>query len=277
MKKNDAGMLLAIDIGNSTIGLGLFPDANRPDSLLIRKLALKPALTAAAIKKAVAAMLPKAGAPASSPGRTGTRIGAIVSSVAPSFNSRVIRALGAFCSKPLLLDHRISGLRFRVLRPEAAGPDRLANAVAACGMSGRPAAVADFGTATTITAVGRNRTFLGGAIMPGIDTMLESLALKTAKLPALAAGRPESALGRDTAAAIRSGVVIGTAGAVMHIIENIEEETGLHFDLFVTGGRADLLAPFITHAHTLAPNLVFEGLRLAWLSKKSKGQIAGII
>jgi type III pantothenate kinase len=138
-------------------------------------------------------------------------------------------------------------------------------------MSGQPSAVIDFGTATAISVVGRHRAFLGGAILPGIDIMLNSLASKTAKLPALDAEWPETALGRDTASAIKSGVVLGSAGAVIHIIENIEEETGLRLDLVVTGGRAELVSPFLEHAHILAPNLVFEGMRLVYRATKSPG------
>jgi type III pantothenate kinase len=271
MKKSDAKKLLAVDIGNSTIGFGLFLDMTDPDSLLIRKIALTPALTAAAIKKVIAEIMSSVNAPGSSSKPAKIKIGAIISSVVPSINSRVIRAMEDYSRKPVLLDHRVSGLKFKSPCPESIGSDRLANAVAAYAMSGQPSAVIDFGTATSISVVGRKRAFLGGAILPGIDIMLNSLASKTAKLPALDAGWPETALGRDTAAAIRSGVVFGSAGAVIHIIKNIEEETGLRLDLVVTGGRAELVSPFLEHAHTLAPSLVFEGMRFVYRAIKSPG------
>jgi type III pantothenate kinase len=271
MKKSAAKKLLAVDIGNSTIGFGLFLDMTDPDSLLIRKMALKTALTAAAIKKVIAEMLQAVSVPASPSKAPGLKIGAIVSSVVPSVNSRVIRALEDYTRKPMLLDYRVSGLTFKTPSPESIGSDRLANAVAAYAMSGQPSVVIDFGTATAISAVGGNRVFLGGAILPGIDIMLNSLASKTSKLPALDAEWPETALGRDTASAIKSGVVIGSAGAVIHIIESIEEETGLRLKLVVTGGRAELVSPFLEHAHTFAPNLVFEGMRLVYRAAKSPG------
>jgi type III pantothenate kinase len=268
MKTIGSNMLLAIDIGNSTIGIGLYIDATNPESLLIRKVALKPAATAATIKRAFTELLSAASASASSPVSKQRKVGVIIASVVPSVTKRIIKALPVACLKPLMLDHKTSGLRFNVPHPETIGADRLANAVAAWGINQRPTAVIDFGTATTITVIGTDMTFLGGTIMPGIDTMLKSLAVRTAQLPRLYADAPESALGRDTAAAIRSGVVIGTAGAVMHIIETLEDESGLSLPIVVTGGRAALISPFIEHAHTLATTLVFDGMRSAHLAKK---------
>jgi|WetSurMetagenome_2_1015567.scaffolds.fasta_scaffold00686_7 type III pantothenate kinase len=264
--KKGRNSLLALDIGNSTIGLGLFRNDTDHDSLLTGKLALTRTSFEGSLCKTISTMVDEACA--SLADRTGTVKGlsVIVSSVVPAFNPKVIRAVKKFCSEPFFIDHKSSGLNFRTPFPDKIGADRIANAVAGFSITHKPTAIMDFGTATTISVVGGKRTFMGGAIMPGMDIMAASLASGTAKLPCINIDRPECALGTDTASAITSGIVIGTAGAVMKIVSSIEKETGLRLRLIITGGRAGVISSFLERPHLVIPDLIFEGLRLIHVS-----------
>jgi type III pantothenate kinase len=258
--KKIAGALLALDIGNSTIGLGLYPDRAKPETLLTRKLSLSKAEKGNLLGKEIERLL--AEAPSAGPGnRSPWKMGAIISSVVPGANRSLVSAVKKYCARPLLVDHSMSGLKFMISNPEKTGSDRIANAVAGFGLTGKPTAVIDFGSATTITVVSARKQFMGGAILPGLDMMAKALASGTAKLPDVEIERPDEALGSDTSSAIRSGIVLGTAGAVMKIVSSIEEETGLEFCIIITGGRAEIVSPFLERSHLSVPALIFEGLR----------------
>jgi type III pantothenate kinase len=261
MKKKD-NALLAIDIGNSTVRLGLFPNETDPEFLLTGTLASKRAITERRLRKEIVRLLAESSESDQDNISFGRQIGVIISSVVPGINQKVINAIKKFCSRPLFVDHRSAGLKFKMPCPEKVGADRIANAVAGFNITGKPTAVIDFGSATTISIVGKRKTFMGGAIMPGLDMMADILESKTAKLPDIEIVRPYKALGSDTDSAIISGIVLGTAGAVMKIILSIEEETALQLCVIITGGRSGLVSPFLERTHLAFPDLIFEGLRL---------------
>ena len=117
-------------------------------------------------------------------------------------------------------------------------------AAGAYAIYGGPVAVVDFGTATTITIVGKNADFIGGSIMPGIGLMNDVLEQRTSKLTKVPLEQPGPALGTDTAGCIRSGLLRGTAGAVERVLDDIEKETGYMFRVVITGGYAHLVDAF---------------------------------
>jgi len=262
MKKS----LLAIDAGNSTVGLGFFPVCTASQPLLMRKISVGRKITENMLRKEIAGLLAEASITGADLKASREKIGLIISSVAPELNRRILNSAGRFSSKPFFVDHLSSGLVFKIPAPEKAGADRIVNAVAAFSLTGKPAAVIDFGTATTITIVGPKKEFIGGAIMPGLDMMAKALASGTAQLPDTDISRPDRALGVDTSSAIKSGIALGSAGAAMKIISSIEEETGLELRLIITGGRAGIISPFLERAHSVVPGLIFEGLRLIYNS-----------
>jgi type III pantothenate kinase len=265
-------MLIAVDIGNSNIGFGLFPDPLKNASLIVRKAHSDPACTSVFYEMILAQMIKEThtdNKPAS--------ISAIVASVVPARNPVINVTLASFCEKrPLYVSPRInSGLTFGVKEPFKLGSDRIANAVAGINYNkGRPTAILDFGTATTITVVGKKSSLLGGAILPGVSLMLKALNCGTAKLPLVstdAAGG--KALGKDTASAIRSGVLYGTAGAAEKLIKMMEKELEFKLQLLLTGGNAPLISSFLNRSFTLRPHLTFEGLRLLYLMNKRQTRI----
>src|SRR5208337_3176457 len=264
-------MLIGVDIGNSNIGFGLFPDPLRSASLTVRKVDTHPARTSVFYEKVIAQMIKE------TPGNMPPTISAVVASVVPSRNTIINKTLASFCKKrPLYVSAGInSGLTFSVIEPFKLGADRIANAVAGINCNkGRPTAVLDFGTATTVTVVGKKSALLGGAILPGISIMLKALNTGTAKLPLVSTDAlGEKALGKDTASSIISGVLYGTAGAAEKLIKIMEKELEFKLQLLLTGGNAPLISSFINRAFTLHPHLTFEGLRLLYLMNKRQAKV----
>ncbi|HMK61606.1 MAG TPA: type III pantothenate kinase [Dissulfurispiraceae bacterium] len=255
-----AKALLAIDIGNSTIGFGLYPDATANKILAIEKLQLTRITSSAFTEHFISDFLLKH---CRIPKPATRYISVAISSVAPKFNNAVSKAVQRFCAAPLIITPSTeTGLSLDVKHPEKLGTDRIANALAGYTQVRKPVAVVDLGTATTITVVGRGARLLGGAIMPGIQTMIGSLACKTSLLPLVAPAKPRSALGKDTSSAIISGTVNGTAAAIIYIQSRIEKEIDTKLALILTGGHAALLSPLLSKKHLLIPSLIFEGIRL---------------
>ena len=263
-------MLIAVNIGNSNIGFGLFPDPLHSTSLIVRKVPTHPARTSGFYKKIIAQMIKETHTE-----NIPRSISAIVASVVPARNAAINKPLASFCRKrPLYVSAGInSGLTFSVKEPFKLGADRIANAVAGINCNkGRPTAVLDFGSATTITVVGKKSALLGGAIFPGIYLMLKALNSGTAKLPLVSTDALEKALGTDTASSIISGIIYGTAGAVEKLIIMMEKELKIKLQLVLTGGNAPLVSSFISRAFILRPHLTFEGLRLIYLLNTGKRQ-----
>jgi type III pantothenate kinase len=264
-------MLLAIDIGNSTIGLGMFLNPEKSKKLFIKKIPTHPAQSAERYKKIIAEIIEHF---THSP-----KIDAIISSVVPSLNQPITSAIKSICCKePLIVSHKLeSGLISNAAHPEKIGADRIANAVAGFHYFKRPVAIIDFGTATTVTVVSPKKShdflgmpvFLGGTIMPGIQLMQKALYSGTAKLPLISLKKPKKVLGEDTTSSIASGIINGTAGAVESLIRNMEKELGFRLKLVLTGGHAKLMSHLIQRDYILIPNLTFEGLRLIYLKVTS--------
>jgi type III pantothenate kinase len=260
-------MLIAVDIGNSNIGFGLFPDPLQSRSLTVRETPSHPARSSDFYKKLIAQMIKKART-VNVPDQS---ISAIVASVVPARNTALKNALASFCKGRQLSVNagRNCGLTFVVKEPFKLGADRIANAVAGVTYNkGRPTAVVDFGTATTITVVGTRFTLLGGAILPGVSLMRETLHSGTAKLPNISLDALQNALGKDTASSIASGIVYGTAGAVEKIIKMMEKELEFKLQLVLTGGNAGFMSSFINRSFSLRPHLTLEGLRLIYIANK---------
>ncbi len=148
--------------------------------------------------------------------------------------------------------------------PTSAGADRLANAVAGIHLYGTPLIVVDFGTATTLDVVSREGVFLGGAILPGVELMLDSLAGRTARLPHVAPDEEPAPIGRTTIECMRSGVILGTVGAIEYLISRTKGLLGDGVHVVATGGLAEPMARLCPQISVVNPFLTLEGLRLIW-------------
>ena len=144
--------------------------------------------------------------------------------------------------------------------PEQIGADRLANAVAAHARYGAPAIVIDFGTAVTFDVIGSPASYLGGAIAPGLASMTDNLAKRTALLPQIELEEPASAIGKSTVHAMQIGAVLGYRGMIREILAGICQDLVGEPAIVATGGDAALIArglPAIAH---LDPDLTMEGI-----------------
>ncbi len=264
-------MLLAIDIGNSTIGIGLFLDPSKKKNLLTKKICSHPVQAPEKYKKIFSEFVKTQISSAKNSAHKIDALDAIVSSVVPALDQPVIKALKNICGKnPLIVSHKLDcGISFDILKPETVGADRIANAVAGFDYFKKPVAVVDFGTATTITIVGKKQNLLGGAILPGIELMQKSLYSGTARLPFFSLKSNAAALGKNTESSINSGIIYGSAGAVEKIIKNMEKELHFRLKLALTGGHAGLITGLIERDHIVSPHLTFEGLRLIHINNRT--------
>ncbi|MFN8621723.1 MAG: type III pantothenate kinase [Chloroflexota bacterium] len=204
-------MTIAIDAGNSDLKLATvvdgrvgpverFPTADPPDPLVLAERI---------------AELGFEGPP--------RPIVALVS-VVPALTELVREAARVVGARLLIADAGTIPIAARVPHPGRVGSDRLLGAWGARLHHGAPLIVVDLGTATTVDAVDAAGDFVGGAILPGLRLALASLARGTAQLPEVRLSEPERAIGTDTAAAIRSGVVLGHLGAIRELVERFTGE-----------------------------------------------------
>lgn len=245
-------MLLTVDIGNTTINLGVFDQEK-----LIAHCSFP------ADKKKTVAQYGDSLLAWTAPHKISA---IIISSVVPPLTEIFTRATERYlCISPLLVTANLNlGLKIKYFVPEEVGVDRLINAVAAYHIYRRPLIIVDFGTATTFSAVSARGEYLGGAIAPGIKMSLDSLYKKTASLPLVELALPKNVIGRDTVTNIQSGIIYGFAGLATGIIDRMKVEFSSEAYVVATGGWALLIAkecPSIDEVDQLLP---LKGLRIIY-------------
>jgi len=248
-------MLLAFDVGNTTIAVGLFRGRKLVKSWKIKTDNDKTADEYGAV---LLDLIRIAGLAA------GKVTGAIISSVVPPLTSviedvcRTYFATTASVVGPGLK----TGMPILYENPLEVGADRITASVAAFEKYGGPLIVLDFGTATTFDAVSAKGEYLGGAIAPGIRISAEALYLKTARLPRIEIRKPKRAIGRTTVSSMQSGLYFGYIGLVTKTIEEIRKELGKDARVIATGGFGGQIASELTEIQAYEPDLVLEGLRI---------------
>jgi len=190
----------------------------------------------------------------------------IISSVVPPLEMAWREGISKYLDiEPMIVDSNVDlGIKVKYDIPAEVGADRLVNAVAAVHNYGSPVIVVDFGTAVTLDYVSSDRSYLGGAIAPGLLASVEALFGKTAKLPLVALESPKRAIGRSTSESMRSGIVIGYAGLIDGLVDRMSQEQKEEPKVIATGGHAETVARWSSRINIVDPNLTLEGLRLTY-------------
>lgn len=245
-------MILAADIGNSSVKVGLMEEGRCVASARTPS-GPDPRAAAETLWRQLEAFRAAHG-PASA---------AIVSSVVPDLTAPAEEVLAAMTgSAPLRLTHDTPlPVRNGYARPREAGLDRLAGAVGGMVLCGAPVIVVDAGTAVTVDVVSGDAVFLGGAILPGAELWSHALHDHTAALPCVAPEAPERVIGTTTVENIQSGIVHGLAGAVDRLVELARAELRhAEAPALLTGGAASLLAGRCRTIDRVEEHLVLMGL-----------------
>ncbi len=254
-------MLLAIDIGNTSINLGLFDG----DKLRFTwRLTTRTDRSADEYGSLVCTLLERRTVPISEV--TGAVLCSVVPPLASIFQEVCHKYLG---TSPLVIGPGIrTGVRISVDAPREVGSDRVVNAVAAHHLYGEPVIVIDFGTATTFDVVSGDGDYLGGAIAPGITIASEALFERTAMLPRIELTSPGQAIGRNTISAMQSGIIFGYVGLVEGLIKRIKQELHDKPRVIATGGYAYPLVKEIPAIEAVNLDLSLIGLHLIWEMNK---------
>lgn len=248
-------MLLAIDIGNSTVTFGIFESGK-----LISKFSILTILNQTA-KEIYSQIKTKINSDISN-----IFISTVVLELTESFKN-----LGEkyFNLEPVFVDSSFDfGLKINCFPAENLGSDRIVAAFAAVQKYKSPCIVCDFGTATTIDFVNSKNEFRGGIIAPGMKILANALHTKTSKLPEVEIIKPENVIGNSTQKAIQSGIYFGYIGLVDGIIRRMIEESDENPSIISTGGFAEIIAESSEFVKIIESNLTLEGLYL--LSQKLK-------
>jgi type III pantothenate kinase len=189
-----------------------------------------------------------------------------LASVVPPVTGKVVEACQRYLGQnPLVVDAGVkTGVRIRYEDPRAVGADRIVDAAAVQRFYGGPACVVDFGTATTFDGISKEGDYLGGAIAPGIGIAAEALFLRTAKLPRVDFQRPPTAIGRNTTHAMQSGLMFGYVALVEGMVVRFRAELGPDMKVIATGGLAEIIARETDVIQIIAPWLTLDGLRIVW-------------
>ncbi len=246
-------MLLAIDVGNTEVTLGLFHGRRLTRSF---RLSSETRRTADELTLVLAQVFPEL----ASRGEHA----AVIASVVPTATASYLEAARKFCGgEPLEVSSAIeTGVEVEYRDPESAGADRIANAAAALALYGAPIIIVDFGTATTFDVILRERRYVGGVIAPGIVTGAEHLIRRAARLSAFEIKAPRRVVGRSTEESLQSGVYYGAVGQVDAIVRRIAAEERIKPRVIATGGLASMIAAHSETIEKVDPDLTLHGLRI---------------
>jgi type III pantothenate kinase len=250
-------MLLALDIGNTHIVLGVYEQGVLQAHW---RIATERNKTADQFALEVHSLL-------AFRGLTFAQIDAVIlSNVVPPLMDRTKelsrRYLGV---EPLVVGENVdAGLPIRYEPPGEVGADRLVNAIAAVARCGRPVIVVDFGTATTVDVVSADGAYLGGAIAPGIAISTQALFSQAARLPRIELALPPTAIGTNTVHAMQSGIMWGYVGLVRELVTRFRAELGVDAPVIATGGLCAVLGPETGVVDFVEPELTLRGLWLIY-------------
>lgn len=251
-------MILAIDVGNTNIVLGVY---DCEDLVASWRMSTKKGQTEDEYGIVLKSLFLDSNI------RCEDIKGAIISSVVPTITPILEKmCVKHFSIKALIVGPGIkTGINIKYENPREVGADRIANAIAAYYKYGGPVIVVDFGTATTFDVISSNLDYLGGAIAPGVMISTEALFKTASRLYRVEITKPDKIIGKNSASSMQSGIFHGFVGMVDTIVEKMEEELGKR-DIYTvaTGGLAPLICSETKKVDTVDLMLTMDGLRILY-------------
>ncbi len=253
-------MLLCVDIGNTSIVLGLYDEKK-----LVQSFRLQTNIYQTSDEYAIKIL----SILDNNKINRNDIDGIMISSVVPQLDS----VFSALCKKYFEIDAKFvvpgirSGINIRIDNPKELGADLLVGAVGAVNKYGAPIIVIDMGTAITLVYVNKDKELLGGAILPGLKTSFNALFQKASKLEEVGIARPNKVIGRDTISSIQSGMTYGLASMLDGIIKKMKEEQG-EASVVLTGGEARFIITSMEEEAIYDENLLLDGLRILYNKNK---------
>lgn len=250
-------MLLTVDIGNTSITLGIFDNENLVETF---RLPSDKELPQEEYEILLHTLFKNYYVSA-----------CIIASVVDELSLTLKHALdNVFHLNSMLVTDKLNlGIKIKLKNPKEAGADRIANACGAYVLYPKPAIIVDLGTATTFDIINKDGEFIGGVIMPGLNLQLRALNSCTSKLPRIEVGEAENVIGDNTRDAILSGVIRGSACAIEGLIEQSKKQLGQNTVIIATGGYSTLISKYMTRQFDFVnPCLTLEGLRFLYQLNK---------
>lgn len=250
-------MILAVDVGNTNIVIGLLED---------KKLVHECRLSTSADDSAEEYAIKLNSILEICKINVKDIEGSVLSSVVPPLNRTISKAIMLITGKlPIVVGPGVkTGLNIKINNPAELGADMVVGAVAGTAKYPCPQIIFDLGTATTASVIDKNGCFLGGAILCGVKTGLNALASSTAQLPQIEIVAPENAICTNTIDSMRSGTVFGTAAMLDGLIKRFEAELGEKATVIVTGGLGGVIAKFCESEVIVDRHLLIDGLRMIY-------------
>ena len=197
---------------------------------------------------------------------------AVISSVVLCLTEKFKKSIEKYLNAPVLAitPKTKTGIILDVENPNEMGCDRIANACAAYSLYKAPAVVVDFGTATNFDVITNDRRFIGGIIAPGLKISAKSFSSFTNLLPKLNIENINSVIGKNTVENMLSGVVIGHAAMIDGLIEKIEDELQTRITTIATGGFSSIVTKHMKRPFDhFNQHLTLEGLRIIYELNKT--------
>ncbi len=250
-------MLLAIDIGNTQVTLGLFDNDN-----LRAHWRLSSGVTRTEDESWILIKMFCDSAGIDVRRITGVAISSVVPDLTPVYDGLSQERLR--CRHVVVSAELDLGIEILYHDPSSVGADRLCDAVAGFAKYGGPLLIIDFGTATTFNVISETGAYVGGIIAPGIASSADMLYRYAARLPKIELRFPEKLIGTTTEASMQAGIMYGSIEMAKGLISGIEKELGTSPKILCTGGLAKLMLPKLSPACVYEPHLTLEGLRLIY-------------
>ena len=250
-------MLIAIDVGNTQMVMGLFDGEELIDQW---RLATVRDRTADEYRLFFAGLLRQDGYRLSDIG------GTALSSVVPEVKQALTVVAEKMVDGPVVVvgPGIKTGMPIAIDNPREVGADRVVNSIAAVAKYGTPVVSVDFGTSTNMDVVDSSGAYIGGAIAPGLEVSEQALIGRTAALRSVEFTEPRHAIGRNTVEAMQSGLLYGHAGLVDGIVRRLIAEVGGDPAVVATGGLASTIVPLCETVSVVDQRLTLDGLRLVY-------------